>query len=61
MKKITLSNKNIVVINSLRYASNKCIFTYSIYQINGNWKYTFCDNFNMDYYESVEDYILSNY
>ena len=61
MKLITLKNGNIALINSIRYAHNKCIFTFSIYEKYGNWLSIDSSNYSIGYYESVEDYLMSNY
>jgi len=61
MTNLTLTNGNIVSIESIRYAFNKCIFTFTIYQKDGFWKSEMVENFSIGYYDSVQDYILSNY
>lgn len=61
MKTITLKNGNIAIINSIRYAHNKCIFTFCIYQKDGNWLHTDTSNYSIGYYETVEDYLITNY
>lgn len=58
--KIVLKNGNIVIVNSIRYAYNKCIFIYTLYQKNGFWKHVEHDNFTVGYYNSVEEYINNN-
>jgi hypothetical protein len=61
MTNLTLTNGNIAVIESTRYAFGKCIFTFQIVQKDGFWKSHHSESFSLDYYNSVEDYILSNY
>lgn len=59
-KKIELRNGNFVIVESIRYAYDKCIFTYSVYQKDGYWKQSEQDNFSIGYYDSVEEYIINN-
>lgn len=61
MTTMTLKNGNIVIINSLRYTYNKCIFSYTIFQKDGNWKHTDIDSYTIGYYESIEEYINNNF
>ena len=61
MSNLTLTNGNIVSIESIRYASNKCIFTFTIYQKDGFWKSEMSENFTIGIYDSIKDYIVNNY
>ena len=61
MTNLTLTNGNLVSVQSIRYAFNKCIFTFTIYQKDGYWKSEISEYFSLGYYDSVEDYILNNY
>ena len=58
---LILTNGNFARVKSIRYAFNKCIFTFTIYQKNGYWKSEMSENFSLGYYDSVKDYILNNY
>jgi len=60
-KRILLKNGNIVIVQSERYAYNKCLFTYTIYQKDGSWQHSEHDIFTMGYYQSVEEYINNNF
>ena len=60
MSRIQLDNGDIVIIKSIRYAYDKCIFSYTTYQKNGLWQYSGHDNFSIKYYHSVEDYVNNN-
>lgn len=61
MKILILTNGNTAIIESIRYAFNKCIFTFSIFSAQGYWVENFTEYFSIGYYNSVEDYIQSNY
>ncbi len=61
MSNLTLTNGNIVSIKSIRYAYNKCIFTFTIYQKDGFWMSEMSENFTIGIYDSVKDYIINNY
>ena len=61
MTNLTLTNGNFVSVQSIRYAFNKCIFTFTIYQKDGYWITEMSESFSLEYYDSVEDYILNNY
>ena len=58
---ITLKSENICLIKSVRYADNKCIFTFTIQQKDGNWLDCITESFTQGYYNSVEEYINVNY
>jgi hypothetical protein len=57
MKTLVLNNGNLLSINSIRYAYDKCIFTYTIWQRSGYWKADLTDSYTMGYYDSVEDFL----
>ncbi len=57
---IKLKNGNFVIVESIRYSYNRCIFTYTMYQKDGLWQHSEHDYFDITYYNSVEDYINSN-
>jgi hypothetical protein len=61
MSTITLKNGNYAVINSVCYTFNKCVFTFTIYQKNGFWASNFTEYFTTGYYNSVNEYIESNF
>ena len=58
---IELKNGNLAIVQSIRYVFNKCIFTFKIMQINGNWCSEHTESFTVGYYESVKEYIYQNY
>ena len=61
MENIILENGNIAVVKSVRYAFDKCIFSFIVLQPNGYWISEHSETFSLGYYNSVTDFILSNY
>lgn len=61
MEKLILKNGNIAQIDSIRFAYNKCIFEFTIYQKNGFWEEKISDSFSIGYYNSIQEFILNNY
>ena len=61
MEIMKLDNGKYAVINSARYTFNKCIFTFTIYQANGLWFQKYTEYYTIGYYNSVCEYITSNF
>ena len=61
MKAIILSNGNYAKVNSKRYVYNKCIFSFTIYQKDRFWFESITESFSNGYYDSVENFIKTNY
>jgi hypothetical protein len=61
MKTIKLNNGNIAIIKAERIANNKVFLMFEIISQYGYWNEKYTENYSVNYYNSSEEYIKSNY